>query len=436
MSSLHIDELIEFCRIPSVSDDDEACAQAVKFLLSAMRRRGVSANVISHDGNDVIYGELRGSSPKSILYYSHYDVVPVGDQNEWHYTPFETQVVGDRIWGRGVADHKGSVLARIQALDSLIEQGVEPAVTIKFLIEGKEEVGSPGLREAINSLRDELDVEAGFYSGWSRDLEGRPRINGGSRGNLELRVTLHNANHDLHGAYGSLVRDPLVSLAKLLASMVNDAGQVTVPGFKDDAQTPDQQDLETLDAIPFNLDALRARFGDVRLIGNDDRRIEVLKQYYFEPAVSFHSFETSGIPGRGVPSSATALIRVSLVPNQDPSRVTSVISDYLTRNSDLPIDVQQTREPRTPARAPLSGSAITNAIRASRAVFGVDPIVVPYSSGSGPRGLFLEELGLPLISDIGVSSAESNDHSANENIFVEHYLEGIRFYSELISKWS
>ena len=130
-------------------------------------------------------------------------------------------------------------------------------VTVKFVIEGNEEVGSQGLFDAMKSLGDELlGADGGFYSGWSRDLEGRPRINGGMRGGVTLKVEMRNTNRDLHGAFGSVVRDPLMSLIRLLSRLVDDNGQAALPGFLESADQPSAADRAALEKVPFNVDLL------------------------------------------------------------------------------------------------------------------------------------------------------------------------------------
>ncbi len=126
MAPAFIEELQEFCAVPSVSSDAEGCQRAVEFLIDAMHRRGIETQLVETETNPIIYGVKRGATDKSILFYAHYDVVPSGDPAEWDSPAFEPTIREDRIWGRGVADHKGSAMARIQALDLLEARGDEP----------------------------------------------------------------------------------------------------------------------------------------------------------------------------------------------------------------------------------------------------------------------------------------------------------------------
>ncbi len=288
-------------------------------------------------------------------------------------------------------------------------------MTVKYLIEGNEEVGSEGLFDGMKSLGDELlGADGGFYSGWSRDLEGRPRINGGMRGGCTLSVEVSNTNRDLHGAYGSVVRDPLMSLIRLLARLTDDNGQVAVPGFLESAEKPSAADRAALEKIPFNVDLLKSKFGINQFVGSETDRATLIAQQFFGPMLTVHSIKASGVPGAGVPATASAFVKASLVPYQDPDEIATMLEEFLRAHSDLPIEIKRVRSMR-PARAKIESTAVDVTFRAAQEAYGQEPVVFPMSSGAGPRGLFVDAINLPLIADAGVSHVESNDHSANEN---------------------
>jgi len=435
MDNQHLDELMAFCAIPSVSDDAGSCRAAAEFLVAAMEQRGISARLVETPGNPVVVGEKRGASERAILFYSHYDVVPEGDVAGWQSPAFEPRIRDGRLWGRGTADHKGSVLARIQALDLLAGVGEELPVSLRYVVEGSEEVGSPGLLDVLTSLKGDLTAEGGFYSGWSRDIEGRPRVNGGGRGAAGVRVEVSNANRDLHGSFAPLVRSPLTSLTRLLAGMYDEHGRVTVPGFHDGAVAPSDADRAVLERVPFNVEVAREELGIRRFAGESEERLELVTRHFFSPALSFFGLEGSGVPGKGVPASASVTVRASLVPQQEPEQVMAALTAYFEQQSDLPVTVTPLRTGRRPVRAPLESRSVQVAAQAAESVYGQPPVVIPFSSGGGPRDLFMQALGLPLIADAGVSHLGSNDHAADENIYTEHYLNGVRYYAEIMRLW-
>lgn len=430
-----IAELLAFCAIPSVSGDAAQCQRAVAFLTRAMERRGIECRIVETEANPVVYGVKRGVSERSILFYSHYDVVPAGAADAWDSPAFAPTVRVGRIWARGVADHKGSTLARVQALDLLAARGEPLPVTVKFLVEGNEEVGSPGLCAALQDLGDDvLGAEGGFYSGWSRDLTGRPRINAGMRGACTLRVELRGANRDLHAAYAPVVRDPLMSLIKLLSSLVDEQGLVAVAGVRESAAKPTSADLAALAKIPFDTEQLRGTFGIRRFVGERTDRAALVAQQYFAPAIIVYDVQSSGLPGLTVPATARARVRVSLVPDQEPDQIADLLETHLRARTDLPLTITRETGLR-PSRAALDSTAVAVAVRAARQAFGQDPVVFPMSSGMGPRGLIADAIGLSLVADAGVSHAESNDHGANENIFIDHYLAGVEQYAQIMRLW-
>src|SRR5690606_11079497 len=116
-------------------------------------------------GHPVIYGEIKGASPKTLLMYGHYDVQPPDPLDAWKYPPFGAEMHDGCIWGRGTSDHKGSLVSRLQAVEALEAVLGRLPITVKFLIEGEEEIGSPNLPPTIQAHRELLRADGCLYPG-------------------------------------------------------------------------------------------------------------------------------------------------------------------------------------------------------------------------------------------------------------------------------
>lgn len=233
-----VEELFSLLRIPSISADSAhrgdmvRCAEHLRdALLSAGADR---AEVMPTDGNPIVYGEkIVDSAAPTVLVYGHYDVMPVDPLDEWKTDPFEPVLRDGRIWGRGADDDKGQSFMHVKALEAMISAGELPC-NVKFMIEGEEEIGSASIttwcarhKELLRS--DVILVSDTSMLGW--DV---PSITCGLRGLCYVQVTVTGPDRDLHsGLYGGAVADPAVVLSKMIASLTDADGRVTVPGFYD-----------------------------------------------------------------------------------------------------------------------------------------------------------------------------------------------------------
>lgn len=426
-----LEEYRAFCRIPSVSSDAATCREAADFVVEALRRRGATVRVFETPGNPIVYAEVKGKSDRTVLLYSHYDVVPTGDLGQWQHPPFAATLADGRIWGRGTADHKGSIMGRIQALDFFGPEG--PPCTVKFVIEGNEEEGSPYLGAFIQANKDLVQCEAALYSGWARAVDGSPRINGGGRGSFSVKLTARGPKQSLHGSYASIAPNATLRLMRALDTLWDGDGRVAVGGFFDGVEPLTAELQDALKSVPIDLAREAARIGVSadQLPGPEEFALRL----FMEPTVSLYRFAAEGSSASSVPATVSAWLRISLVPNQEPEEILTLLRTHLEKQGYGDVEVTSVGAMTIPVRSPLQARVWDVVRAASRAVFGRDPISVPLSSGSGPRHLFTRNLHIPIIADAGCSHAESNDHSYNENIYVEHYLEGVQHCIEILRHW-
>lgn len=255
------------------------------------------------------------------------DVVPADNkQNKWIVDPFEMKGVNGYLYGRGVSDNKGPIMAALYGVVDLIhEQRLE--ADIIFLIEGEEESGSRGFKDAVRrhkALIGEIDYIILANSYWLDDEV--PCLTYGLRGVLHATVKVDSNHPDMHsGVDGSFMMDePLFDLTSILAELKGLHNRVQIPGFYDD--------ILPLTAIE------EARYDDITetLIRRnpDHGPPETLKASLMarwrEPNLTIHRYKVSGPDGSLVSSHASAAISLRLVPNQELDDIIKSLTAFLT----------------------------------------------------------------------------------------------------------
>jgi acetylornithine deacetylase/succinyl-diaminopimelate desuccinylase-like protein len=229
-----------------------------------------------------------GAGPKTVLLYDHYDAQPAGDPSAWQTSIFEPTRRDGRLFGRGVADDKAELLARIFAVETWRATIGELPLRVRWLIEGAHEIGSPGLAEIIAANRTRLTADACLSEGTGRDDAGNVCINLGCRGfvSVELRVALRGQT--LASMFGGLLPSAPRLLMDAVASVVAPDGAMTIDG----------DDLAMLEQIPWDEADIRRSLGVDDFAGGMSG-LPLVRRYVLEPFVALCSF-TSGEPSWGL----------------------------------------------------------------------------------------------------------------------------------------
>ncbi len=426
-----LDELIAFCRIPSISSNKEGIDDAVKFIDTAAKQRGIVPEHLESPANPMVYFHHQGSgkSPKTLLYYCHYDVVPVGDRSLWSSEPFGGAVIDGKVYCRGVSDHKGSMLARLQAIGIVQELLGELPVSVKMIAEGEEELGSPYLEQVVEQNLDKIEADACFYSGWYRNEFDQVRVNGGSRGSVSVELSCEVAEKDLHGAFATLVPDPAIRLAAAVGTIVDSHMTCKLPGFYDSLSSITPSDRAALNRIPFEWETFKRELGIHKTVDLEDK-MQILERHVFYPTVGIAEFAKSGKRGV-VPAWARVDMSFRLAPGMDPRALVPTIEQHLAANGISGVKVRASGRMGMPSRIPVDHWLLKAVVQSGRRVFGYDPVVYPVSSGSGPRYIFNHK-GIPTIANIGPGYAGSNDHAPNENVRVADYLKCVEHETDIL----
>ncbi|ODQ52565.1 glutathione degradosome [Saitoella complicata NRRL Y-17804] len=327
-------KLVSLRTISGSSGHVEECRRGATFLKNLLRRLGAEATLIPCSGNPVVLGRFKANSTpvteekrKNVLFYGHYDVIGAcengKDSSNWHSDPYELTGQDGYLYGRGVSDNKGPVLAAIFAASELMAEK-NLSVDVTFVIEGEEESGSKGFAEAIRSKKDVIgDVDLIILSNsyWLDDSV--PCLTYGLRGVIHATVKVSGHRPDAHsGVEGGAVREPLIDLINLSSKLTDDAGKICLPRFYDAVRPVTSSEEKFYEAI---IDKLKPDSSHHDLLDMD----ALMARWRF-PSLTIHHVNVSG-PGNEtvIPKSASAAVSIRIVPDQSLEEITADFEAYL-----------------------------------------------------------------------------------------------------------
>jgi acetylornithine deacetylase/succinyl-diaminopimelate desuccinylase-like protein len=432
-------ELNEFLRMPSISareDENGDFRNCARWVAGKLEDAGAEASIMETEGYPVVYAEV-GSGESTLLSYGHYDVQPPEPLDLWESDPFEPTIRGGNLFARGVADDKGDVLARIQALRLYTEEHGPLPFKLKFLIEGEEEIGSPNLAPFVRSNADLLSADACLWEGSMKDEAGRPMIFCGTKGMAYVELRARGASHDLHSMYGGIAPNPVWRLIQALRTIKDENGEITLDGLHALAEEPSEKDLEAIGRILFDHHALRESWGveslDRELTGQD-----ALREMLLRPTANIAGIQ-SGYTGPGsktiVPSEAFVKMDFRLVAGQSPGPVVELIRAHLRERGFEDIEVVNLHGVE-PAKTPVDSPVVDIAIQTWQDLGEYEAIVYPTIGGSGPTSLLVTDLGIPTIMTGSVANTGSRLHSPNEWVRLDDYFEAINYFARFFERYA
>jgi acetylornithine deacetylase/succinyl-diaminopimelate desuccinylase-like protein len=428
-----IDELREYIRFASVSaqpqhrPDLQACAE---WVVKHCQEIGLEARLCATQGNPVIIakttGNQQGSGRKHFLIYGHYDVQPPEPFELWKSPPFEPRIEGRAIFGRGACDNKGQNLAHLKAIEAYLKTGTELPCDITFVIEGEEEVGSRSLSGFLKEYEPELRCDGIVISDTGMPDKAHPALTYALRGIAAFEVILRGPSRDLHsGIFGGTVDNPAMALSKMLASLRDKNGRVTIPGFYDDVQSLSKFERKEMARFPFNARAYQKLLGVPKLFG--ERGFTPIEQRSARPTLEINGL-TSGYQGEGsktiVPAWARAKITTRLVPNQRPARIIKLVRRHLKKicppTTRIEIEGGHGAEPYLVSPTGLQAQA---GLRALKAGFGCEPVLMREGGSIPIVNEFKRVLGSHALL-LGLALPDDNAHSPNEKFDLDCFAKG------------
>ncbi len=436
----HVDELIEFLRIPSISADPGHAADVrrnAEYLAEASRAVGFShAEIIETKGHPAVYAErMVDPNLPTALIYGHHDVQPVDPLDEWHSPPFEPEIRNGNLYARGAVDDKGQVWMHLKAVESVLAVSGELPLNLKLIVEGEEESGSVNFEEIVESEQRRLRADILVVSDTSIVAANTPSLCTGLRGLAGVEVHVRGPSLDLHsGRFGGAVANPVAALAEILASLHDPVTRrVTVPGFYDDVREPSVEERALFAQVPYDVDEFRAEAGDVPATigeaGWSDR-----ERLWARPTLEFNGI-WGGYTGPGqktiIPATAGAKITCRLVPNQDPQRIAELVRSAVL--AAAPAGVTVTADAKAggrPVVTSIDHPGVQAASRAMESVFGAKPALTREGGSIPPVESFARVMGLQAVL-VGLGLPDDQIHAPNEKFALDMYFKGIRVLGRL-----
>ena len=463
-------EFADLLSIPNVRSQPKELERNAEFLVRAFARRRVRLEPLQlRTGPPYLYGELLTAGAESTLgIYVHYDGQPV-NEGRWTYGPWQPTlcdgspeeggkprdlpVDGEpidpewRLLARSAADDKAPFAALLGALDALREAGRAPTANLKFLFDGEEESSSLNLPRILDLYAESYaDVDLWLLFDGPVHPSRRPQLLFGVRGVTGLDLTVYGASRPLHsGHYGNWAPEPAVRLARLLASMMDPRGRVTIDGFYD-AEPPGRAEREALSRLPESEEALREELAlpSAGFDGLSRNECNMLS------SLTIRGLRSAQVGSRArnvIPGSAEASIGLRLAGGVDPESMLDRVEAHIQgqgfhivrvppdRETRLthPLVVRVVRQRGYPAASTsMEHPTVRSLSRAVEAAAGEAPIMVPMSGASMPLHFFTQKLGKPAVV-VPIANHDNNQHAADENLRLANLWYGVDLYAAVLS---
>lgn len=437
-----LDRLMAFLRIPSISTDPANAGDvraAAEWLQDELALLGFQVSVRDTPGHPMVVAHSPKGDGRPLLFYGHYDVQPVDPLNLWDSPPFEPAIedtpTGRVIRGRGASDDKGQLMTFVEAFRAWKAVHGTLPTDLVLLFEGEEESGSPSLQPFLRDNADELRASLAMICDTGLYADGRPAITTQLRGLVGEEVVIRAADRDLHsGSFGGLAANPIMILSQALASLKDDNGRVTLPGFYDGVEELTDTLRNDWQALGFDVADFLGRVGLGQPIGEKGRT--PLEMVWNQPTAEINGV-AGGYAGDGfktvLPGEARAKVSFRLTGTQNPDTVRAAFRDHVRSYIPADCSVEFHAHGGSPASVmDTSDPAFAQAREALGAEWGRDAAYVGAGGSIPIAGDFKQILGMDSML-IGFARDDDRIHSPNEKYDVDSFAKGARSWARILA---
>ena len=472
-------DFAELLALPNVASDAAGIRANAEAIAERFRRRGASMELLTlpdaPGAPPVVFGVLPAEegaeTAPTLMLYVHYDGQPV-DAASWTFPPWTPTLTtaaleaggearplpaaGEaidpewRLYARSAADDKAPLAALLAAVDALAAAGVPRRTNVKLFFEGEEEAGSPHLARYVDRYADRLAADGWLFLDGPVHQSGRPQLFFGVRGYTCFDLTVYGADRYLHsGHYGNWAPNPILDLSRLIASMKEADGRVTIAGFYDTVTPLGEAEQRALAAVPPFEDELRDELALAASEGGNGVR--------YGERIALPSLNVRGIAGATVgatarnviPTTATASFDLRLVAGNEPAAMLDLVAAHLRRQgyqvvAEEPSAELRRRHPRvvrmvrreggypavrTPFDSPLARTAVA---AAAAAAARQQLVLLPTLGGSLPLYVIEDRLAVPLVG-VPIANHDDNQHAPDENLRLANLWYGVDLFAALLA---
>lgn len=433
-------KLGEFLAIPSVSTESkhkEDIHKAAHFVEEYLNEIGFDhVEQKETDGYPLVYAEYNQAGPEAptVLVYGHYDVQPVDPIEQWESDPFEAEIRDGRLYARGSSDDKGQVFMHLAVFEAFMKTTGEIPLNVKVCIEGEEEIGSENLYDHLHKHQALFAADFAVISDSGMVAKNQPTILYGLKGFTGIEITVTGPDHDLHsGLYGGAIRNPIMALSQILATMKNGDEVITIDGFYSAVEVLAEEERDLIEAIDGE-DYLRTT-GAPEVVS--EKGYSAKEHTMARPTLEINGMY-GGYQGEGtktiIPSTATAKITCRLVPGQDPAQIQQLLEDHVLKNkpSGVTVEVKKEKLSSKAYKVEPSHPLIEKAAKSYTKAFGKETVYVRMG-GSIPVVEWIEEIfNIPIVL-LGFGTPEDRLHSPNESFPLDSFDKGME---TLVHYWN
>jgi acetylornithine deacetylase/succinyl-diaminopimelate desuccinylase-like protein len=469
-----IGEFLSLLAIPNIASDNPNIRKNAELIVGMMKQRNLNPRLLEAQTPNVppaVYGEWKTpGTTRTLILYAHYDGQPT-DPKQWTGTlpwqpVFRTAALESggqivslptgnesinpewRIYGRSASDDKAGVMSILTAFDALKATGIAMSSNLKFVFEGEEEAGSSHLGEIIKLNKDLLAGDAWIICDGPVHQSGTKQVVFGARGDVNVDLTVYGAKRPLHsGHYGNWAPNPAVLMARLLASMKDDDGRVTIDGWYADVEPLGEAERKAISDAPKYDEELKTQLGLRRTEGGGKSLMELINI----PSLNINGFSSGDVGALArnvIPTTASAVLDLRLVRGNDHLRQVQRLIDHIRKQGYVcldrdPSDADRSQYPllakvkartggynaeRTRMDLPIS-LALIDAVQST----SKDKVVLlPTSGGSLPLSVITENLTTLTLS-VPIANYDNNQHAENENLRLQNLWDGIETYAAIMT---
>jgi acetylornithine deacetylase/succinyl-diaminopimelate desuccinylase-like protein len=459
-------EFVQLLSIPNVASDTVNIRRNAGLIVEMMKRRELNPKLLESEDRSAppaVYGEwIVPGAQRTVVLYAHYDGQPT-DPRQWSGTepwsptlrsgpiesggkilpfPENSQTINPewRLYARSASDDKAGVMAILAAVDALRANGTKPTTNIKIFLDGEEEAGSPHIAEILVRNRLQLEADVWVICDGPVHQSGRKQAIFGVRGDTNVDLTVYAAKRPLHsGHYGNWSPNPAMVLSRLLASMKDDTGRVTIAGWYDDVEPLGAAEKSAIARAPQFDDELKKQLG----LAATENQPRTLVELINEPSLNINGMSSGDVGALArnvIPTTATAVLDLRLVKGNDYQRQVDKLINHVRRQGFYvtdrePTDDERLKFPkiakvihrsggynaeRTAMDLPIS-RAVIEALQATT----TEPIVtLPTAGGSLPLSVITSNLRTVTIT-VPIANYDNNQHAENESIRLQNLWDGI-----------